>query len=370
MLTPGLALVLGLVTLGLAIAAIPLAAISDGQSSGLPVIPFAILGWLVASKQPRNPIGWILLALSLLFLLASDAGQYAVMAYRQGYHLPAARAAAFAGGWWIWFALLLPLPVGLFPDGRLSRRWRPVLWAYGGVCLGLVTVLTWRDVAGIGAVRIRVDSTGELTSVGSTSGAAGLFYPLLLVFYLVWVLRPVVSFRGSSGEYRQQLKWLLAGGVICLAGFVLTLMGLSFGFGAIIALPVGMGVGIFKYRLYDIDRLISRTLSYAILTGLLVGVFAGVVLLATDVLPFSSPVAVAASTLAAAALFNPLRVRIQRVVDRHFNRSRYDAEAIVSAFGSRLRDAVDLETVQRELEHAVARTFEPTRVSLWLRPGS
>jgi hypothetical protein len=369
-LTPGLALVLGLVTLLLAVVAVPLTMISGSHSSGLPAVPFAVVGWIVASRQPRNPIGWILLMLSLLFLLASDAGQYAVMVYRQGYHLPAARAAVFAAGWWIWLALLLPLPIGLFPDGRLSRRWRPVLWAYGAVCLGLVAVLTWRDVAGIAAGRIRVDSTGELTSVGSPSGAAGVFYPLLLLFYLVWVLRPLISFRHSSGEYRQQLKWLLAGGVICMTGFVLTLMGLSFGFGGILALPVGLGIGILKYRLYDIDRLISRTLSYAILTGLLAGVFVGLVVLATDVLPFSSPVAVAASTLAVAALFNPLRRRIQRVVDRRFNRSRYDAEAIVSAFGTRLRDSVDLETVQRELEHAVARTVEPAHVSLWLRPGS
>jgi hypothetical protein len=234
---------------------VPFAVVSGGQSSGLPVVPFGAVGWIVASRRSRNPIGWILLALSLLFLLASDAGQYAVMAYRQGYHLPAARAAAFAAGWWIWFALLLPLPVGLFPDARLSRRWQQVLWAYGVVCIGPVTVLTWRHVHGIGASHIRVDSTGELSSVGNPAGAAGLFYPLLLAFYLVWVLRPVVSFRHSSGEYRQQLKWLLAGGVICLAGFVLTMMGQDFGFGAIVALPIGMVLGILKYRLYDIDRL-------------------------------------------------------------------------------------------------------------------
>ena len=118
------------------------------------------------------------------------------------------------------------------------------------------------------------------------------------------------------------------------------------GFVGVIALPVGIGIGILKYRLYEIDRLISRTLSYLIITGLLVGVFVGIVVLTTDVLPFSSPVGVAASTLAAAALFNPLRLRVQRLVDRRFNRARYDAEAIVAAFTMRLRDAVDLETVR------------------------
>ena len=134
------------------------------------------------------------------------------------------------------------------------------------------------------------------------------------------------------------------------------------------ALPVGIGIGILKYRLYDIDRLISRTLSYATVTALLAGVFVGIVVLTTDVLPFSSPVGVAASTLAAAALFNPLRKRVQHLVDRRFNRARYDAEAIVAAFTLRLRDAVDLDTVRHELLHAVDRAFEPTHASVWIRP--
>ena len=136
------------------------------------------------------------------------------------------------------------------------------------------------------------------------------------------------------------------------------------------ALPVGIGVGILKYRLYEIDRLISRTLSYLIITGLLVGVFVGIVVLATDVLPFSSPVGVAASTLAAAALFNPLRLRVQRLVDRRFNRARYDAEAIVAAFTLRLRDAVDLDTVRGELLAAVDGAVQPAHASVWIRPPS
>jgi hypothetical protein len=136
----------------------------------------------------------------------------------------------------------------------------------------------------------------------------------------------------------------------------------------IAALPISIGVGILRYRLYEIDRLISRTLSYAILTGLLVGVFVGIVALATDVLPFSSPVAVAASTLAAAALFNPLRRRVQHAVDRRFNRSRYDAEEIVTAFAARLRDAVDLDTVRQELLRAVDGAVQPAHASVWLRP--
>jgi len=135
----------------------------------------------------------------------------------------------------------------------------------------------------------------------------------------------------------------------------------------IAAMPVGIGIGILKYRLYEIDRLISRTLSYAILSGLLVLVFFGIVVLTTDVLPFSSPVGVAASTLAAAALFNPLRRRVQHAVDRRFNRARYDAEAIVTAFTVRLRDAIDLDTVRGELLRAADHAVEPSHASLLIR---
>jgi hypothetical protein len=133
-------------------------------------------------------------------------------------------------------------------------------------------------------------------------------------------------------------------------------------------LPIGIGVAILKYRLYEIDRLVSRTLSYAILTGLLVGVYLLCVTLTTRALPLSSPVGVAASTLAAAALFSPLRRRIQRIVDRRFNRARYDAESTVVAFTIRLQDAVDLDTVRNELLHVVGRAVEPSRASLWIRP--
>jgi hypothetical protein len=135
----------------------------------------------------------------------------------------------------------------------------------------------------------------------------------------------------------------------------------------IAALPIGMGVGILKYHLYEIDRIISRTLSYAIVTGLLVGVYVGLVTLATRVLPFSSPLGVAASTLAAVALFNPLRRRVQRVVDRRFNRARYDAETTVSVFAQRLRDDIDLEAVRAEFVGAVQAAVEPVHVALWLR---
>ena len=134
----------------------------------------------------------------------------------------------------------------------------------------------------------------------------------------------------------------------------------------LLALPVSMGVAVFRYRLLDIDRILSRTLSYAIVTGLLVGVYAGLVLLATRVLTVHTPVAVAAATLAAAALFAPLRRQVQRLVDRRFNRARYDADRIVAAFAARLQDAVDLDTVEADLAGVVSAALEPASLSVWI----
>ena len=169
-----------------------------------------------------------------------------------------------------------------------------------------------------------------------------------------------LSWRRAGGERRQQLKWLASGAAVAvfsillgiLIGSVVPLVGLA-------ALPAAIGVAILKYRLYDIDRLISRTLAYAIITGLLVGVYAGLVLLATQLPHVHTPVAVAASTLAAAALFNPLRLRVQKMVDRRFNRARYDADQTVAAFAARLKDAVELDSVRDDLATVVQQAMEP-----------
>jgi len=158
--------------------------------------------------------------------------------------------------------------------------------------------------------------------------------------------------------------------VVSGIGIGLSLSGLSLvGTVIALALPASMGVAIFRYRLYEIDRVISRTLAYAIVTGLLVGVYAGIVLLVTEVLGFHhSTVAVAAATLAAAALFNPLRRRVQRAVDRRFNRARYDADRTVAAFAARLKDAVDLDSVRDDLADVVNQTLEPAYISVWISP--
>ena len=209
--------------------------------------------------------------------------------------------------------------------------------------------------------------------------AYGALYAALLAFSFGFVGYQVRSWRRSAGERRQQVKWLASGAVVTIVSAIIAVSFSSSGptstlldwadnlawFG-LAALPVSMGVGILRYRLYEIDRLISRTLAYAAVTALLVGVYAGLVLLSTHVLSLNSPVAVAASTLAAAALFNPLRRRVQRFVDRRFNRARYDAELTVTAFAARLKDAVDLGSVRADLTSVVQDTLEPSHVSLWL----
>ena len=193
-----------------------------------------------------------------------------------------------------------------------------------------------------------------------------------------WVVYQVRNYRRSSGERRQQLKWVGAGAMIAVVSLTI---GLFFsqsthGVGNVVwmltrvgiaAFPISLGVAMLKYRLFEIDRLISRTLAYAVVTSLVVGMYAGIITLTTKALGFRTPIAVAASTLAAVALFNPLRHRVQRLVDRRFNRARYDAVATVAAFTARLRDAVDLETVRSELLEVVNQAVEPAHASVWIR---
>ncbi len=383
--SPVTATVLAVLSLMLLAGALVLSALT-GQLSVLgsgPIVPVAVVyaavGFVVARRQPGNPIGWILITFILLFLLSGVAGGYAALYYRFGHHgLPLAPVAVVLGPLWAPALLLFPVVILLFPDGRLTaRRWRWVLRAYV-VAAALASVAVFAPaVTAVARDDVRIDAAGNLISTGRPHGgllavAAPLGLGLILVIVLSFVAHQVFSWRRATGERRQQLKWLATGAAVTLVvvaaslGFSSTrVVGEILGIG-LAALPVGIGVGILKYRLYDIDRIISRTLAYAIVTGLLVGVYAGLVLLATRVLPLSSPVAVAASTLAAAALFSPLRRRVQRAVDRRFNRTRYDADQTVAAFAARLKDAVDLDTVRDDLAGTVHQALEPAHVSVWI----
>ena len=355
---------------------------------------FAVLGGLVgmvvARRQPRNPEGWLLLSLAVAVLAVVDSGLYAVLDYRVRHgRLPLGETAVFikdtAGPPLIFAGVLVIL---LFPDGRLTRRWAWVLWSYLAVVAVAVLGVLAGEAGALAGQHIQVDVNGGYSGPGSPAGVlavlatiGGPAFAVVPLFWVAFVARQVLSWRRSAGDQRQQLKWLMAGAVIALAGLVLIVAGPSkdqtpgrilrdVAFLAVAALPVAMGVGILKYHLYDIDRMISRTLSYTLVTGVLIGVYAGVVTLATRVLPFSSPVGVAASTLAVAALFNPLRRRVQKAVDRRFNRARYDAEATVAAFADRLKNAVDLDAVRDDLTGVVHRALEPAHVSVWIsRPG-
>ena len=287
---------------------------------------------------------------------------------------------------WALGIVFVGLAILLFPDGRPpSSRWRSVLWVYLAVA---ILYLVGAAVVTAGAVtghHIRVDSSGNLVMLSHPTGSAAwwgaaeaVFFPVLAVCWLGSLVAQVASYRRSSGERQQQLKWLLSGSAVAGVGIPLTtwlsgmhgILGVAGGIAGaatLLALPVCMGVAILKYRLFDIDRIVSRTLAYAIVTGLLVGLYAGLVLLATQVLSVSSPVAVAAATLAAAALFNPLRRRVQRGLDRRFNRARYDADQMITAFAAQLQGAVNLGTVRDDLTEVVRTALEPAHVSIWIR---
>jgi hypothetical protein len=344
----------------------------------------AAVGLVIARRQPSNPIGWMLLVASVFFAGYAVAVLYAVVDYHEhGGRLPLGRVALAAEPGWVPGFVLLGLAVALFPDGRLaSRRWRIPLFIYMGAgawfcgfwSLSLATVH-------IGA-GFDVDEVGNYLGEqrGFSGAAAGIGWaasPIILLLLTAFVIRQAATWRHATGERRKQLTWLMSGGALSVVSIYLVSTNNTSSAGRVITdisavgltgIPIAIGVGILKYRLYEIDRLISRTLSYLVITGLLVAVFLGLVALTTSVLPFSSPVGVAASTLAAAALFTPLRRRVQRLVDRRFNRARYDADTIIAAFTIRLRDAVDLDTINQELRQAVNQAVAPAHASVWITP--
>jgi hypothetical protein len=360
-----------------------------GSGGAVAAIVALAVGTVVALRQPRNPIGWLLLGWAALVPVAGIAVLYSVLDYRvHGGALPLGRAAVLLQGVEFGVAVLAGLIVLLFPDGRLpSRRWRWVLWAYLGAC-AVFMASQFTGLAGATAVRpLHVYPTGVPLSAPGAAGAAALAATagriagwLVMAFWLVFAGRLAASYRRSAGLRRHQLRWVLSGAACCAVATAVTIFATDYSYGlaqavqaaadlGAAALPVGIGVGVVRYRLYDIDRVISRTLAYAIVTGLLVGVYAGVVLLATHVLPVSSPVAVAGATLVVAALFNPLRHRVQRMVDRRFNRARYNAQQTVAAFADRLKDPADLDAVRSELLGAVQQTLEPAQAWVWISGG-
>jgi hypothetical protein len=266
-----------------------------------------------------------------------------------------------------------------------------VLWAILAAMAGSIAgqMQAGRISAGLTDVLDRTghsyaNPVGIFPRHGWFSGLLAVIDGLIVVAAVLSVASVFARRRGANTERRKQLAWLgwvglltvfwLAATGVCDAvthgadNWIADLLYYLLVLTPLAGIPLACAVAVLKYRLYDIDRLISRTVAYAIVTGLLVGLYAGLVLLATDVLPLHGPVAVAGSTLVAAAVFNPLRSRVQRAVDRRFNRSRYNAERMITAFAARLQDATDLDTIRSDLAAAVDRALEPAHLSLWLGP--
>jgi hypothetical protein len=354
---------------------------TDNVALLLAFTAFMVVGALIVAHRPGNPVGWIFSAIGLLSVTGALAEEYAYYAYvtRPG-ALPGAIVAAWYAGWhWnLTISLTLVFTALLFPTGRLpSPRWRPLAWLAGLTTAALVL---------LGALQASLPEIGGralpnpigITGIGNPeeSRVGDVLFALLIVLAVAAFASLAFRFRHARGDERQQLKWFTYAAallpLVMLGGLLPDTLGNLF-FALVIAfLPVAAGIAILRYRLYDIDRLINRTLVYGLLTTLLGGVYAGVVLVLGQVFggvgrdPPSW--VVAGATLAVAALFQPARRRIQALVDRRFNRRKYDAAETIDAFGARLRDQVDLDTLSTELLAVVDQTMQPTRVSLWLRP--
>ncbi len=388
------ALALGVLAFTLNIAGLVVVA-SAGESEGqlirtISLLPTVAVGTLVAVRRPGNPLGWLLLGAGLFFSVNAVGVAYSVLDYRLHHGtLPLGRVALALQPGWAGGLVMVAGCLWLFPEGHLpSGRWRRVGGTLfgAGLAFGALMFVPWVIAAASSSLRVKTDGTPAV--IEDPAGAQLLWVALenvgffaLLISYVVWLAVQVPKYRRSDGERRLQLKWLYSGAVVfvaCLTVGILEPTYPSAGWRVvsavvapgIAALPVALGIGILKFRLYEIDRIISRTLAYAIVTGLLVGVYAGLVLLASRVRPFSSEVAVAGSTLVAAALFNPLRRRVQHRVDRRFNRTRFDAELTVAAFAARLQDATERDVVRADLTGTVHRALEPVSISLWLTDDS
>jgi hypothetical protein len=342
---------------------------------------FATVGLVVSLRRPANPIGWLFAAAGLSSALSVPFEPWIDRLVRDHHALPLAAQVAAVYAEFAWaptVALGVTLPALLLPDGRLrSRRWRVVVaTSVTGVAMTL------------GAGSLVPGPLENLPVADNPFGLAGPAGELAGVLVRLGVLLHTASlpaaavcvllrFRASSGVERQQMRWVAAGAAGGVAGLLLALPGglgllpnaTSFlVFPAVLCPPVAIAVAVLRYRLWDLDRLVSRTVTYAVVTALLAVPYL-LILPATSRLAGSSgSLAVAAATLAAAALFAPLRRRVQDRVDRRFNRRRYDAARTVAAFAARLREQVDLDALGAELLAVVDRTVQPTRASLWLRP--
>jgi hypothetical protein len=373
------------------------AAISETISFVL-FLAFPIVGALVASRRPRNPIGWILLADGLLWIVLAVTDSYLVYGVARPGSVPFPVTVGALGNTWLWVptvGLLGIYLILLFPDGQLpSRGWRP-LALFSGAVIVLLSVaegLAPGPLENQGGVR----NPFGIEALPWLVGVAQIITPLLPLCILASAVSMVLRFRRSRGEVRQQIKWVafvtsLVGLLYLCAMIVSQLLFVLRGGGSLpptpwwldllfsvavlgfAAVPVAIGFAVLRYRLYDIDIIINRTLVYGSLTAMLVAIYLSGV--ATTQLLYRTltgqeqqpQFAVVVSTLAIAALFNPLRHRIQSFIDRRFYRRKYNARKTLEEFSAKLRDETDLETLNRDLAGVIDETLQPAHISLWLR---
>jgi hypothetical protein len=354
-------------------------------------VSFSVVGALIASHRPENSIGWIFLAVGFFYGLLSAGDEYAIYALLTNPgSLPLGAAASWLGQW-LWAPglglILVFLPL-LFPDGHPpSHRWRPVAWL-GGISIGLAVVssmiLLWPE-------RGPALVTGDESPSHVVDVILLFALPLMLLAGLGAVISLLVRFRRARGDERQQIKWFASAAALTFVWILVSevfeeLISIEGGVPeAILAftsasaslvipsIPIATGIAILRYRLYDIDILINRTLVYGSLTAMLVSLyFVGIVVLQRVFVLLTgeqSTLAVVASTLSIAALFNPLRRRIQSFIDRRFYRRKYDARKTLEAFSATLRSETDLDRLGEHLAGVVGETMRPAHVSLWLRPS-
>jgi hypothetical protein len=332
---------------------------------------YASVGLVLTLRRPANPIGWLFAASGVLWSLWIPWDVWTDQLFHAGRPLPLAAQLAEATGEFSWapaIALGVTLPALLVPDGRLrSPRWRVVVATalFGAIVAPLAGSLTPGQLQ---ETEVPFDNPFGL------GGAAGTAVSVLSMTAVVlhWLSLPaalaslVLRFRSSVGIERQQLRWVAAGAALTIVGLLAGAVVAAAGYAAVLCVPVAVAVAVLRYRLWDLDRLVSRTVTYALVTALLVLPYVLVVPAAGRLAAGTGSLGVAAATLAVAALFQPLRRRVQALVDRRFNRRRYDAARTLDRFAVRLRDQVDLDALRAELLAVVDQTVQPTQASLWL----
>jgi hypothetical protein len=356
------------------------------------VIPVtcSTVGVIIASRRPHHPIGWLFCAVGLLAGVNHLCAEYAINALlTQPGSLPYGRAAAWVASWpWMPANALLVFVGLLFPDGRLpSRRWLPFAWL--NVVVAVVGTIAVAFLAGpvpaLGPIENPLGLEGARNLLGPVATVSGTLERGILGIIAVGSL--FLRLHRARGEEREQIKWLAYAASVVVIGAILTYVlpeatgarwvgqvGLALLAVGFVGVPIAIGIAILKYRLYDINLLINRTLVYGTLTATLIALyFGGIVLLQRVFVALTgqrSTLAVVASTLVIAALFNPLRRSIQSFIDRRFYRRKYDAAKTLEAFSAKLRDETDLDALSDDLVSVVRETMQPAHVSLWLRPDT